>query len=192
MPRANSVNDIDGSPRFQKEIPVEGRISHRLEEVMSQHAVMMSGKLGWDSSKSIDEHEKYYRLPITAIVQSSHVHVDEVHKHMRGQVSSAISGLVFLEDTTEGYFEYDGEIVPVRQGTLVAFDATVSHRTYVPSGSHVFMLGPFVSYFSRTEGRRSLASGGRICMLAVVGFIPMGEGRNTSSLVYHQSNDTGT
>eukprot|EP00578_Thalassiosira_sp_NH16_P026890 CAMPEP_0181099146 /NCGR_PEP_ID=MMETSP1071-20121207/12504_1 /TAXON_ID=35127 /ORGANISM="Thalassiosira sp., Strain NH16" /LENGTH=549 /DNA_ID=CAMNT_0023181789 /DNA_START=133 /DNA_END=1779 /DNA_ORIENTATION=+ len=53
---------------------------------------------------------------------------------------------VFLEDNEEAYFEIGEDRIPVTKGTMVAFEGqSVSHKTVVPSGTEVRLLGPFAT-----------------------------------------------
>jgi len=53
---------------------------------------------------------------------------------------------VFLEDNEGAYFVIGEDRIPVTKGTMVAFEGqSVSHKTVVPSGTEVRLLGPFAT-----------------------------------------------
>ena len=53
---------------------------------------------------------------------------------------------MFLEDNEEAYFEIGEDRIPVMKGTMIAFEGqSVSHKTVVPSGTEVRLLGPFAT-----------------------------------------------
>jgi hypothetical protein len=52
------------------------------------------------------------------------------------------AGFVVLNEDHEAYFNHDGTMVPLVQGSLVTFEGSIEHNTIVKSGS-VLLAGPF-------------------------------------------------
>ena len=52
-------------------------------------------------------------------------------------------GFVALNTNKEAYFEHSEMSVPIREGSFIRFQGSDPHRTVVPKGGHVHLLGPF-------------------------------------------------